>query len=359
MERRGFLRLLCSLGAALLAGCLKVERVEELSPAKEGPSDGEPGQTPSLPTTPEARIEGPLVEEPPVAGLREWRTPNDRFFTVSKNLIDPSVELGDWSLTIGGMVERPATYSYLDLAALQAVREIVTLECISNEVGGDLIGNAEWEGVRLRDILAAAGVKAGARDVILRGMDEYSDSIPVERAMRGEVLLALRMNGELLPKGHGFPLRAIVPGIYGMKNVKWVRSIEVVGEDYLGYWQKRGWSDAAVVRTTSVIDTPPDGATVALGEVPVAGMAFAGDRGVARVEVSADGGVTWGEARLEKAGKYTWALWSYRWNPLAEGDHTLWVRAWDSEGKVQTELPAPPLPAGAAGYHAVKINVRR
>lgn len=203
------------------------------------------------------------------------------------------------------MVERPRTYSYGDLASLPATRELVTLECISNEVGGELIGNAEWEGVRLRDLLEAAGVKAGARDVVLRGADEYSDSIPLERAMGGEVILALRMNGQVLPKVHGFPLRAIVPGIYGMKNVKWVTSIEVVGEDHIGYWQRRGWSDSAVVKTTSAIDAPLDGATVGLEEVLVAGMAFAGDRGVAKVEVSADGGIAWEEARLEKMGRYT------------------------------------------------------
>lgn len=356
MERRDFIRLLWTLGAALLVGCLKVERVEEPPLTVEGP-----GQISTPPPTaaPATGMEGPPVEELPVAGLRDWKTSNDRFFTVSKNLIDPSVALEDWSLTVGGIVERPRTYSYGDLASLPAVREVVTLECISNEVGGDLIGNAEWEGARLRDLLAVAGVKAGARDVVLYGADEYSDSIPVERAMGGEVILALRMNGQTLPKEHGFPIRAVVPGIYGMKNVKWVRAIEVVGEDYQGYWQRRGWSDSAVVKTTSAIDTPQDGTIVALGEVPMAGVAFAGDRGVARVEVSADGGATWGEARLEKAGRYTWALWSYRWNPRAEGDYTLRVRAWDGEGKVQTELPAPPLPAGAAGYHAVKITVRR
>lgn len=237
-----------------------------------------------------------------------------------------------------------------------AVEQYATLECISNPVGGDLIGNAKWKGVRLRVLLERAGIQPSVRDVVLRGADGYSDSIPLDRAMQDGTLVVYEMNGAPLTPTHGFPVRLLVPGIYGMKNVKWITRIELVNYDYKGYWQRRGWDDRAEYKTMSRIDVPQASASRS-GET-IAGIAFAGDRGISGVEVSTDGGATWEPARLRAPlSPYSWVLWQHPWTPGRGGKSELLVRATDGRGEIQTAQRAEPIPDGASGYHRRTINL--
>jgi DMSO/TMAO reductase YedYZ molybdopterin-dependent catalytic subunit len=231
------------------------------------------------------------------------------------------------------------------------------LICISNEVGGDLIGNAHWRGVPLRDLLERAGPLPGAYKVILTCADDYTDSIRFEKAMQPETLVAYEMNGAPLTPKHGYPARLLVPGIYGMKNVKWVRKIEVSPHDFRGFWQVRGWSDEAVIKTMSRIDTVATYTTVATEPLLLGGIAFSGDRGIQRVEYSVDGGQTWQEAQVKPPlGPYTWVLWLAEWTPPAPGQYTVKVRAVDKLGVVQTAFVTEPLPDGATGLHTVTVR---
>jgi len=251
-----------------------------------------------------------------------------------------------------GMVENALSFSYEEFKTLPSVEQQATLACISNEVGGDLIGNAIWRGVRLRDVLAKAGLKEGIVDIVLRASDDYSDSISLERALADQTLLVYEMNGEPLTPEHGFPVRLLVPGIYGMKNVKWITRVEAVDFDFKGYWQRRGWDDRAEYKTMSRIDAPYK---TTRGEATVAGIAFSGDRGISKVEVSIDGGSSWEQAEIKPAGSsISWVLWQKRVTPTP-GSHRLLVRATDGKGQTQTSQNAPPAPSGSSGYHSITL----
>jgi hypothetical protein len=281
-------------------------------------------------------------------------TPSRDFYKVSKNAFDPQLDAKRWKLDVAGLVDQPLSLTYDDIKALPSVEQYATLACISNEVGGDLIGNALWRGVRLRDVLAEAGLKPGVVDLLLRAGDDYTDSIPISRALADVTLLVYEMNGEPLTAEHGFPLRLLVPGIYGMKNVKWINRIEAVDFDFKGYWQRRGWDDRAEYKTMSRIDAP---ANSVKGESTIAGIAFAGDRGVGKVEVSTDGGKSWEPAEIKSPlSGLTWVLWRKSWSPEQPGKHRIVVRATDGLGITQTSQPAPPAPSGSTGYHGVTVG---
>jgi DMSO/TMAO reductase YedYZ molybdopterin-dependent catalytic subunit len=285
-------------------------------------------------------------------------TPVGVFYSVSKNFfVDPTVDAATWQLEIGGKVERPFALTYEELRALPAVEDYRTLLCISNEVGGDLIGNAHWRGVRLRDLLEPAGPSARAFKVVFTCADDYQDSVRFEKAMQPDTIVVYEMNGEPLTPKHGYPARLLIPGIYGMKNVKWVRKIEVLEGDFRGFWQQRGWSEEAVVKTMSRVDTLPGQATVGVEPLWLGGVAFAGDRGIARVEYSVDGGRSWQVAQVkEPLGPLTWVLWMAEWTPPAPGQYTIKVRATDHAGTTQTTLVTEPLPDGASGLHTVSVR---
>jgi len=235
-----------------------------------------------------------------------------------------------------------------------------TLECISNPTGGELISTAVWTGVRMRDLLQRAKPTAKAFDVVLTSVDGYVDSFPIAKAMEPETLLVYLMNGKTLPQDHGYPVRTLVPNIYGMKNVKWLRSIEVVTFDKLGYWQEGGWSDSAIVNTGTRIDIPARTLKWNGGEITVAGIAFAGARGISKVEVSFDGAKTWQAAKLEAAeGPLTWRRWSLQWTPANVGTNTLHARATDGRGDTETPVNREPFPNGASGYSVLQVNVGR
>lgn len=297
---------------------------------------------------------------PNIPNLSSEISSNNDFYTVSKNFTsDPTVNGSTWQLSIGGLVAHPYTLTYNELTALPAKQQYETLMCISNEVGGEYMGNALWEGVPLVNLLQRAGeIKPGATKVVLHAADDYSDSIHLTKALEPTTLVATHMNGETLPQNHGYPARLLVPGIYGMKHVKWITSIEVVDTDYQGYWQQSGWSDPAPVRMTARIDTPQDGARLPANKpTHIAGVAFSGNKGISEVDVSYDNGQSWHHATLKQPlSGLTWVLWELPWQP-ARGTYTVSVRAIDREGNVQDPEIAPPLPNGSSGYHTIHITI--
>ena len=302
---------------------------------------------------------GPGVE--PIA-------PNDKFYTVTKNVIDPNVNPGIWRLEIGGLVEEPRSYSFEELMSLVSVEQESTLMCISNRIGAGLMSNAVWQGVRLRDLLEAARPIDGALEVFLNGADAYTDSFAFDKAMDPTTLVAFAMNGEPLPQRHGYPARVVVPGLYGEKNVKWVTRIEVVDYDAKGFYEQQGWGPNFVIPTRSDIFGPrwvrrrrdDFVEPFAAGQrATIRGRAFAGDRGVQKVEFSDDDGETWRGVRIDYPGTdLTWTFWSADWLPTEPGEYTLVSRATDGTGRPQPSESRGIVPEGATGYHRVVATVR-
>jgi DMSO/TMAO reductase YedYZ molybdopterin-dependent catalytic subunit len=282
-------------------------------------------------------------------------TPNGRFYRISKNYpFDPRVDVAKWTLSVTGLVARPLALSYAEfLKAAPSAEHYHTLECIANEVGGDLISNALWTGVRMKDVLDLAGLQAGAKTVVMRSADNYAESVPLEVALDPTTLLAYKMNGAPLPQDHGAPVRVLIANRYGMKQPKWLTSLEVVNPEFTGYWGQQGRSIAGIVKTNSAFSRKVrDGAVVVLG-----GWAFAGSRGISKVEISADGGKTWWPAAVKEAlGENCWQFWSTKWTPPAPGEYSLKVRAIDGRGLMQAGVRKR-LPDGAEGYHEVLIRV--
>ena len=238
--------------------------------------------------------------------------------------------------------------------------EVVTLECVSNIVGGDLMSTGRFSGLPLRDLLTMAGPQPGAGAVLFKARDGYTESLSLSTIMRSpEILVAYRLNGAHLPDAHGFPARVLFPGHYGMKGPKWLDSIELVPEVEDGYWEQQGWDREALVRTTARFDVPTDGSLLhASASNLLAGVAFAGVRGVRAVEWTSDGGRTWLPAQLDPPlSPLTWVRWHATWTPESEGGFSLMVRARDGTGQLQTSEGAPSYPSGATGYHRVNVDV--
>ena len=289
-------------------------------------------------------------------------TPNDLFYCVTKNVIDPRVNVDLWHLEVNGLVQNPTTYRFQDLKGFNQVEQETTLMCISNGLDAGLISNAVWKGITLRDLIDPAGPMADARRVRLFGVDNYTDTIPLEKALDPTTILAWAMNGVDLPHRHGYPLRAIVPGYFGEKHVKWLTRIELTGEDVKGFYETQGWGPDFMTPTRSRIDAPDHESRFSLGQlsgpIEVKGIAFGGDRGISRVEISDDDGETWTEAHIHYAGtKLTWALWTYEWRPDGPDDYTLVVRGTDGEGEVQEwEEDRSPY-SGVTGFHKIAVHV--
>jgi DMSO/TMAO reductase YedYZ molybdopterin-dependent catalytic subunit len=308
------------------------------------------------PASPAAPAAGAELSVP---GLGPFFTPNPRFYRVDTALLVPSVMAEDWRLRVHGMVERELSLDLSHLLARPLIERDVTLTCVSNPVGGRYAGNARWIGAPLRPLLEEAGVHPRADQIVTRSADGFTIGTPTAVAMDGrDAMLAVGMNGEPLPLAHGFPVRMLVPGLYGyVSATKWLTDIELTTfEAFDPYWIRRGWAERGPIKTMSRIDTPTSFFEVPSGEVPVAGVAWAQHVGVDRVEVRADEG-EWHEADLAaEDGIDTWRQWVYRW-PATSGEHRLQVRATDRTGAIQTEDRAEPFPDGATGHHTIVVRV--
>lgn len=302
----------------------------------------------------------PPTVQPKGVALPSFLTSNDDFYRIDTSLVVPQLSRADWSLRIHGMVDREITYRFEDLEQFEAIEKVVTLACVSNPVGGDLISNATWTGYRVRDLLADAGIHSDADMIMSKSSDGFTAGTPVEALTDDrDSLLAVGMNGQPLPTDHGYPARLVVPGLYGyVSATKWVVDLEVTRFDKAeAYWTRRGWSARGPIKTESRIDVPRIGADVARGPVTFGGVAWAQNRGVKAVEVRIDDG-QWQQAQLGTGySNEAWRLWSFPWQADATGQHTITVRATDNTGAVQTEQWADPVPDGATGWHSVDFAV--
>jgi DMSO/TMAO reductase YedYZ molybdopterin-dependent catalytic subunit len=329
-----------------------------------------PSSTLLLP--PQSRSKPLGFEDPRLAPLLDSEvTPTYLFYRIDINPIVPAVDATSWTLNVKGLVNNPLSLTYGEIKALPSVEQYATLQCVSNKIGGDLISTALWKGVRLKDLLARAQIRPGAKYIAFRCYDGYDVGIPLERGLLDGTILAYEMNLAPLTSEHGYPVRAIVPGLYGMMNPKWITEIELVDNVYEGYWQRNGWTNNATEDTHSSIIIPGqaplrdrfrnlelENVSIVPGQrAPVAGIAFAGDRGISKVEVSTDGGSTWKSASIkDPLSKYTWVLWTAGFVPTAtQSNYKIVVRATDKTGKVQTAEVRPPYPDGATGYHMINI----
>jgi DMSO/TMAO reductase YedYZ molybdopterin-dependent catalytic subunit len=301
--------------------------------------------------------------------------PEDQFYQVSKNLIDPDIARDSWRLDIVGQVENPRVYSFADIAAMPAVEQETTLLCISYGIGSGLCSNAIWKGVPLPTLLAEVKPKPKVTTVLFRAADGYYETFRFEKAMEPTTLVAYEMNGEPLPRRHGFPLRLIVPGLYGEKNPKWLTRIELLDEadgrlhrrHGCGFYKEQGWGrEGDVIPTHSRIDAPQvrgdhfESPFQVGRTVELRGMAFGGDRGISKVEISDNDGETWREAEITKPGtKLSWSLWSYEWTPEEQGETKLVVRAADGNGRLQISEYRDQVPDGATGLHSVRALVQK
>ncbi|WP_299922935.1 molybdopterin-dependent oxidoreductase [uncultured Nocardioides sp.] len=310
------------------------------------------------------RIPGVTRRQPPagtaigLAGITPWQTPADDFYLIDTTIAKPTIEPDEWSLRIHGMVDRELTLSYSDLVARQMTESWITLSCVSNEVGGELVGNARWSGIRLADLLAGLGVDAEADCVLQTSHDGWTCATPLEALTDDrDAMLAVAMNGYPLPIEHGFPVRTIVPGLYGyVSATKWVVDLEVsTFARSTGYWTTRGWSAEGPVKVASRIDVPRGGAEVPAGAVTFGGVAWHQHTGIDSVEVQVDGGA-WTRAELGGVPSVdTWVQWSVTID-VPEGDHEVRVRATGKDGETQTSVVRSPDPDGATGWHAVEFS---
>lgn len=308
-----------------------------------------------LPVTRGAAPDGASLR---VSGIAPWRTANDDFYLIHTALAAPSISPTDWRLRIHGMVDREVTLTYDDLVRRQLTEAWVTLCCVSNEVGGDLIGNAHWSGVLVRDVLAQAGVHSDADAVKQTSHDGWTCGTPLAALTDDrKAMLAVAMNGLPLPIDHGFPVRMVVPGLYGyVSATKWLVDLEVTRFDrFTAYWTDRGWSEKGPVKTESRIDVPRNGSGVDVGTIGIGGSAWAQHTGIERVEFQLDGG-PWRQAELGAVPDAdTWVQWAAQVE-VDKGGHTLVVRATDKSGYTQTSARADVVPDGATGWHTVSFD---
>lgn len=311
----------------------------------------------SLPTSQETPVVIPDGAQ--VDGAVPVITPNEDFYLIDTALRPPPVDLATWTLTIKGLVDQEVTLTYDDLSALATTERVVTLSCVSNSVGGSLVGTAKWLGVPLRDVLDMAGVQEGATQIVGRAIDDFTVGFPTEAAYDGrDALIAIGMNDEPLPVDHGYPARLVVSGLYGyVSATKWLSEIELTTWDgFDAYWVPRGWSKTGPIKTQSRIDSPRREANLEAGLRRIAGVAWAPNIGIAAVEVAIDGG-EWQQATLgEPLGDNAWRQWYLDWD-APSGRHGIAVRATDNSGYTQTADLAAPRPDGATGHHTIPVNV--
>lgn len=355
LDRRSF--LLTSVGAGAVAAAGGAGGRAVLG-RRLDVSDSRAAVTLRTPTSPAPAL--PAGAELDVPGISSFYTRARDFYRVDTALAIPQVSTDGWKLRVHGMVEREVTLDWDALNARPMIERDITLTCVSNEVGGRLMGTARWLGVPLRPLLEQAGVRRGADQIVSRSVDGMTIGTPTSVAMDGrDAMIAIAMNGEPLLPVHGFPARMLVPGLYGyVSATKWVIDLELTTFDAFDpYWVKRGWKQRAPIKTGARIDTPRPLANRKPGTVAVAGVAWAQHRGIGRVEVRVDGG-PWHEARLSTAAsKDLWRQWVWEWDAAGAGPHTLQARATDIAGRTQPEARVPIFPDGATGWHSVVVTV--
>jgi DMSO/TMAO reductase YedYZ molybdopterin-dependent catalytic subunit len=383
-----------TVAAALWAPRTQFTRVVVLDPQEPVPSGGieAPGAHPregaaqpqAAATTPVGLTDPPPARQLPrdkdgavlASGRRpgelaQYISSNDDFYIVSKNAVaDPRLPAANWRLVVDGEVQRTFQLDYASLRNLPAVELTKTLECISNfttkcelaPFGCDLISTARWKGVPLRDVLdLAGGLKPGVVSLAVIGADEFTTALPIEVALAADTLLVYEMNGQPLPVEHGYPARVLIPGRYGMKSAKWAVALRALRRDFLDWYGQRNWSKDAIVKTLTRIDVPAPHATLPPGPQRIAGIAYAGDRGVAKVEFSADGGQSWQTAEFLEAatGRDVWVRWQGTFNMPSSGDVTLVARATDRTGALQIEAFSLPQPDGGTGWHTTEVRAQQ
>jgi DMSO/TMAO reductase YedYZ molybdopterin-dependent catalytic subunit len=349
--RRDFARLVTGAGVAAVAAggigrSLIIRRSEETIGGTVLPAT-----PPSVGVGPEHRFAG-------INGLAPIVVPNDEFYRIDTALVIPRPSPETWDVRVTGLVDNELSFTLDDLLAMPLVDRHVTIACVSNEVGGDLVGNARWTGVRLVEVLDRAGVRPEATQIVGRSVDGWTSGFPTELAYDGrDPLIAVGMNGEPLPARHGFPARLIVPGLYGyVSATKWLAQIELTRwEDFDAYWVPRGWSKQGPIKTQSRIDHPRSGERISAPDTVFAGVAWAPTRGIARVEVRLDDG-DWMEAELTTPlSGDAWVQWKLA-VPVEPGEHTVSVRATDGTGSTQTAEEQRPAPDGATGHHRIEFR---
>jgi DMSO/TMAO reductase YedYZ molybdopterin-dependent catalytic subunit len=306
----------------------------------------------------------PVTASIEAPGMVPLITPAEDFYLIDTALSSPRIDVDRWLLKVKGAIDNPLELTYKDLLSMPTREADITLSCVSNQVGGELISNGRWTGVLLSDVLAEAGVSrdkisSASEQLVGRSVDGWTAGFRTEIALDGrEALVAFGLNGDELPVKHGYPVRLVVPGLYGyVSATKWLTEIELTDWDFDAYWIQRTWSKEGPIKTQSRIDTVKDRERLPAGTVQIGGVAWAPHRGIERVEVSTDDGETWNDARLaDQLDIDTWRQWIYDWE-AKPGDYTLKVRATNGEGETQTSEKTPPHPSGATGYHTVKVTV--
>jgi DMSO/TMAO reductase YedYZ molybdopterin-dependent catalytic subunit len=299
-----------------------------------------------------------------VPGMPKLITPASSFYLIDTALSSPRIDVNDWKLSVKGAVDNPVEFSYKDLLGMSTREADITLSCVSNTVGGGLVSNGRWTGVLLSDVLAEAGmsrdkITTSSRQLVGRSVDGFTTGFKTDIALDGRnALVAFGLNGSELPVKHGYPVRLVIPGLYGyISATKWLTEIELTNWNFDAYWIQRTWSKEGPINTQSRIDTISAGDNLSAGRNPIGGIAWAPHRGIQKVEVSTDGGETWNTASLAKQlAEDTWRQYVYDWN-ARPGDYTIQVRATDGNGETQTASKAPPHPSGATGYHTIDVTV--
>jgi DMSO/TMAO reductase YedYZ molybdopterin-dependent catalytic subunit len=372
-ERRAFLLQAGVIGALAVAGGLVGRTLlSGRAAAAANASLGGTGTT-SAGTSGSAKVSIPQAVDPAptpgadaslsVPGITPLVIPNDQFYKIDTSFFPPTVDISSWNLRVFGMVDKEVRLTFSELVQLPLIERYVTIACVSNEVGGNLVGNAKWTGVRLTDVLDMAGVQSGATQIVPRSVDGWTAGFPTtwvtDPAHPRDAIIAVKMNDLPLPVEHGFPARLIVPGLYGyVSATKWLTEIELTTLEAVdAYWVPRGWAKEAPILTQSRIDVPQNGLRIPAGPVAVAGVAWAPDRGISKVEVRVDGGAWQAATLATELSAATWVQWKWTWQATA-GTHFVEVRATDGTGEVQTDKVSPPDPDGARGHDQIQVEVQ-
>jgi DMSO/TMAO reductase YedYZ molybdopterin-dependent catalytic subunit len=369
VDRRKFLAAtggtaMTAVVAGVAGELLINKRFRNNTPGQAMAAPGGSGTSSASGTAPAPRLDiAPMKPLPDgevlnITGLSPFYTPDAKFYRVDTSLTIPRIAAETWQLRIHGMVDKPMTITFNDLIRRPMVEHDVTLTCVSEAVGGNYVGNAHWQGVLLADLLREVGIQSGAEQIVMRDAKGMTIGVATEPVMDGrKSLLAVGMNGHLLSPQHGYPVRVVIPGLYGyVSATKWVVDMEFTTYGaFDAFWVKHGWSARAPIKTESRIDVPKGRSTVAAGQVTIAGVAWAQHRGIEAVEVAVDG--IWYQAKLAKQDTPdTWRQWYYVWD-ATPGQHRLEVRATDKTGYTQTAVVHKPEPNGATGYHSIRVNV--